>query len=78
MNWLASFMKITIHPPKDKRILSAADYYNLLEQIERYSNALKFYADHQNYGLHGGSTQAIYCDAGRRARYALANAQAQR
>jgi hypothetical protein len=37
--------------------------------------ALKFYADPQSYGMHGGSSQRIVSDAGKQAKQVLARAK---
>ena len=41
------------------------------EREERLRKVLRFYADPQSYGLHGGSSQRVMIDAGTAARAAL-------
>ena len=40
-------------------------------EVARLREALGFYANPQNYGLHGGTCQLIYTDAGKLAKAAL-------
>ena len=63
---------------QDRDIFSSQlqEYSKLLlkrdEEIARLREALKFYADPQTYGIHGGIVNRVIHDAGRVAKAALA------